>query len=94
MRSSARRMGSMWRRTICGRLAPELDEERIERCARSVVGQASFYLTHRSALLLLMRRRAYPAGFIDEVADHVTEFSLGGLERLAGQRARPEEGVG
>jgi len=79
---------------ILGRLAPELDEERIERCTRSVVGQVSFYLTHRSALLLLMRRRGYPAGFLDEVADHVTEFSLGGLERLAGQRARPKESAG
>ncbi|HTY18349.1 MAG TPA: CerR family C-terminal domain-containing protein [Myxococcota bacterium] len=67
---------------ILGRLAPQLDGEEVERCTRSVIGQIGFYLTHRPALLLLMGRRAYPPGFVAELADHVTEFSVGGIDRL------------
>ena len=81
---------------IVGRLAPELDEEQVERCTRSVMGQIGFYLTHRPALLLLMGRRGYPPDFSAELAEHVTEFSLGGIERLSRKhriRRAPKEGV-
>jgi hypothetical protein len=81
---------------IVARLEPGLAPEAVERCTRSIMGQVVFYLTHRPALLLLLERRRYPKGFLDEAADHVTLFSLGGLERLAregapgGRRARRE----
>ena len=68
---------------ILERLAPQLGRDEVDRCTRSVMGQIGFYLTHRPALLLLMSQRAYPPGFTAEMADHVTEFSLGGIERLA-----------
>jgi hypothetical protein len=71
---------------IVARLEPDLAPAAVERCTRSIMGQIVFYLTHRPALLLLMGRRRYPAGFLDEVAEHVTAFSLGGLEQLAGER--------
>jgi AcrR family transcriptional regulator len=73
---------------ILQRLAPELAPEQIERCTRSVVGQVVFYLTHRPALLLLMGRRAWPAGFVAEAADHVAEFTLGGIDRIGRRRSR------
>jgi AcrR family transcriptional regulator len=60
-------------------LAPSLSDEAIEFAARSVMGQVIFYFTHRPALLLMMRRRAYPAGFLDSITDHVVAFTLGGL---------------
>jgi AcrR family transcriptional regulator len=69
-------------------LAPALGPEEIERCSRSVIGQVSFYLLARPALLLLMDRKGYPRGFAAAIADHVTDFTLGGLERLAAA-ARP-----
>jgi len=68
------------------RLAPELSSTDIERCTRSIVGQLYFYRTHRAALLLLLGRGDYPRGFIREIAEHITEFSLGGIERLAARR--------
>jgi hypothetical protein len=68
------------------RLAPELSPADIERCTRSIVAQVYFYRTHRAALLLLLERDDYPRGFVREVADHITGFSLGGIERLAAQR--------
>jgi AcrR family transcriptional regulator len=74
---------------VLARLAPELASEEIELCTWSVVGQIVFFLSHRPALLLMMGRRAYPAGFLDRVADHVTEFALGGIARCAeGARVR------
>jgi hypothetical protein len=51
-----------------------------------VVGQTFFYLTHRPALLLLMGRSRYPRGLTREAAEHITAFSLRGLERLAARR--------
>lgn len=73
---------------ILARLAPELSAEQLARSSFSAVGQVAFYLTHRPALLLMMERRAWPRGFVDEVADHVTEFTLGGIERLRAGRGR------
>ncbi len=47
------------------------------------MGQVIFYFTHRPALLLMMHRRAYPAGFLDAITDHVVAFTLGGLDGIA-----------
>jgi hypothetical protein len=70
---------------LIARIEPELSQEETERCTRSLVGQTFFYLTHRPALLLLMRRSRYPRGIEREAAAHITEFSLGGVERLAAE---------
>ena len=68
-------------------LAPELSPDEIARASFSTVGQLFFYLSHRPALLLMMERRSWPRGFVAEVADHVTAFTLGGLDRLRAGRA-------
>ena len=80
------------------RLSPELSEERLQLCARSLMGQVIFYSTHRPALLLMMRRRAYPPGFVDQIAEHVVAFTLGGLSgveasipRVRSRKQRPQE---
>ena len=75
-------------RRILARLAPALDAPTLQRCMYSVVGQASFYLTHRAALLSMMKRDAYPQGFADAIADHVVAFTLGGLAALERESAR------
>ena len=81
---------------VVTRLAPELSPAEVERCTRSIVAQAYFYRTHRAALLLLLGRDDYPRGFAREIADHIAEFSLGGIERVAARRraARPEPVAG
>jgi len=73
---------------ILARLAPELTPAERMRSSFSAVGQVAFYLTHRPALLLMMERRSWPRGFVEEVAEHVTEFTLGGIERLRAGRRR------
>jgi len=72
---------------LLARLAPELGATEIARATFSVMGQIMFYLTHRPALLLMMGRRRWPAGFVDELAEHVTAFTLGGIERQRAARA-------
>lgn len=71
---------------IVAQLAPELTPDEVARCTFSAVGQIAFYLTHRAALLSMMGRRSWPQGFVADLTDHVTEFTLGGIERLR-QRA-------
>jgi AcrR family transcriptional regulator len=70
------------------RLSPKLSEERLQLCARSLMGQVIFYFTHRPALLLMMRRRAYPADFVDQITEHVVAFTLGGLQAIANASPR------
>jgi AcrR family transcriptional regulator len=69
---------------IVAHLAPGLSAEAAAACTESVVGQVFFYLTHRPVLLLLRGRRGFPRDFVDQAAAHITAFSLGGVERVAG----------
>ena len=72
---------------IVARLAPALSPGTVERTVFSIMGQALFYRFCMPAVLRMMGRDAYPKGFTASLADHVAEFSLGGLERVAGARA-------
>ncbi len=73
---------------IVSRCVPGLDREQVERCGLSIVGQATFYRFATPAMLRILERSAYPAGFARAVARHIASFSLGGMERLAA-RAQP-----
>ena len=68
---------------IVAQLVPGLDRKTVERCAISVAAQGYFYRSVMPAMLLMLGEPAYPRGFGRELADHVAEFSLGGMERLA-----------
>ena len=71
---------------IVGHLLPVLDRRAVEDCARSIVGQAIFYRFAMPAVLQMLGQRAYPRGFAAELASHITEFSLGGMMRVAAVR--------
>jgi len=75
-------------RRIVTRLAPGLSPAEAQWCTESVVGMASFYLTHRAALLILHGRTAYPPAFTRQAAEHVARFALGGIEGLVADRTR------
>ena len=68
-------------------LAPGLAREHVERCSRSIIAQIYFYLSHRPVLLQLMGRTAYPHGFAADIADHISRFSLGGIDAIAAAAA-------
>jgi TetR/AcrR family transcriptional regulator, regulator of cefoperazone and chloramphenicol sensitivity len=75
-------------RDIVAHLEPGLDARTLERCVYGITGQALFYRFTQPALLRMLGLPAYPRGLWRELAEHITEFSLGGMERLAARRAR------
>ena len=57
------------------------------RSVASVSGQALFYHVTRPASLRIFERRSWSPAFLRALADHIAEFSLGGIARLeAGAR--------
>ncbi len=77
---------------IVTHLAPDLRRRDVERCAFSIVAQALFYRFTMPATLNRWGLREYPRGLAGRVAEHITEFSLGGLERLARRKTRTRHG--
>ena len=78
---------------ILAQLAPTVSPQTIERCCLSVAGQAHFYFTTRPALLHMWGIRAYPAHLTRDLAEHITAFSLGGLDRIERDARRRHRGT-
>jgi len=76
---------------VLAHLAPGLRGEEIERCAHSTIGQILFYRVTMPALLVMSGKRQYSRAFANGLADHILQFSLGGLERLAHRNRRGDE---
>ncbi|MFM7737191.1 MAG: CerR family C-terminal domain-containing protein [Alphaproteobacteria bacterium] len=70
-------------KAILSRLAPGLDEATVERCVFSMMAPVLYHALARPALLLMSGREEFPPDFAAELGNHVTAFSLGGLEQLA-----------
>ena len=73
-------------RVIYRHLYPSLPVADIDRCSFSMVGQVLFYHVMRPAVLRFMGRDEYPRGFGRQLAAHILDFSLGGMDRLAERR--------
>ena len=73
-------------REIAAHLEPDLDRGAVERCVYSITGQALFYRFTMPATLRMLDVPAYPRGFAGRLARHITEFSLGGMQRVAAGR--------
>jgi AcrR family transcriptional regulator len=67
---------------LCGAIAELLgckaDDERVVRCALSVTSQFNSLLWTQAAAKLVNAREGVP-GSIDEIAEHIARFSLGGI---------------
>jgi AcrR family transcriptional regulator len=73
---------------LCGELlGPGARPEEARLVARSVAGQCLHYRHAQPVIVRLGPEERYGAAHIRRLADHVTEFSLGGIERLARERA-------
>lgn len=76
---------------IVSHLAPELDPKDVERCALSIIGQAHFYRFALPVFPIYWGKREFARFSSKRLADHIVEFSLGGLMTLAGgSRGRSE----
>jgi AcrR family transcriptional regulator len=78
---------------ILTHLLPQLDAAQLERCAFSIVGQVLFYRVTMPALLHRWRRDQYPRGFTRELAEHITAFSVAGMECVGAARSRRASSV-
>ena len=74
---------------IVVRLVPGASRKAVERCVFSIIGQALYYRFTMPATLTLLGIEEYPRGYARELAEHITEFSLGGLAQVSrGSRRR------
>lgn len=73
---------------LVARLAPTLTPEAVDRTVNSIVGQALFYRFAMPAVLRQHEWAEYPRGITERLAEHITAFSRGGMERLGGRRRR------
>jgi TetR/AcrR family transcriptional regulator, regulator of cefoperazone and chloramphenicol sensitivity len=73
---------------IVVRLAPGASRKAVERCVFSIIGQVLFYRFTMPAMLLLQGLKTYPRSYAKELAEHITEFSLGGLAQVSGRASR------
>ena len=71
---------------IVARLAPDLTAVELRRCVLSIVGQGVFYRLAMPVILPVLGHDAYPEGFAPSLAEHIAEFSLGGIERVTTKR--------
>ena len=67
-------------------IGPDAPQAVVVRCARSVVGQILFYHFARPMLVRVFPNERFDASRVDELAEHIADFSIGGLEQLARQR--------
>jgi AcrR family transcriptional regulator len=73
---------------IVARLAPGLDPDQIQRSVASIAGQVHFYLSAKPVVHRIFGRGVYSPAWVREMVDHVTSFSLAGIERVAPARRR------
>src|SRR5262249_8144627 len=75
---------------IVAALFPRLARDAIERCVFSMVGQVLFYRNMLPALPILLGGAELTRAWLRATAEHITEFSLGGMQRIAAPRAARE----
>jgi AcrR family transcriptional regulator len=75
-------------REIIARLRPELDARQVERVTFSIAGQVHFYRFMMPVLLPMLDLKAYSKPFLRQIEDHILDFSLGGMEKLAARERR------
>jgi len=78
--------------TLVARLAPTLDADSLLRSVASISAQALFYRSTRPASLRIFKARSWSPAFLRVLAEHITQFSLGGVARLEA-RARGGSGA-
>jgi TetR/AcrR family transcriptional regulator, regulator of cefoperazone and chloramphenicol sensitivity len=63
-------------------LGPDADPRLVARCVRTVYSQCAYFMFVRKVMPRVDPGFQADARTIEEITDHITEFSLGGLARL------------
>jgi len=69
-------------------LMPRLARAEVERCVLSIFGQVFFYRHQLPALRLLFGERPLTRPWMQATAEHIFQFSLGGMASVAGRARR------
>jgi AcrR family transcriptional regulator len=78
-----RPMAEQLRQVVAEILDRPVDDERVRLCSFSVVSQCVFYNHCRPLITRLFPKQQLDAPDIGALADHITQFSLAGLEHMA-----------
>lgn len=70
-------------------LGHDATPQRVWQCAASIIGQCLFYHHARSVMMRLNPEQTYTPAAIEQLVDHVTQFSLAALRQFA--QAQPGE---
>jgi TetR/AcrR family transcriptional regulator, regulator of cefoperazone and chloramphenicol sensitivity len=74
--------------SIIKELGPRLSEKKIRLCGISVVSQVLFYHHCRPVVSRVFPNLAFDAKEIEELADHITTFSLAAIAEIAGAKRK------
>ena len=79
-------------RIICDLTGLPRGDGRIGLCVNSVIGQALFYRHAQAVVHRLHPRQKFERKDLEDLADHITEFSLGAFEAVARKPAGKSNG--
>ena len=63
-------------------LGEDVPKEKIEKCTLSIVGQCLYYRFANPVVRQLLPEQTFDEKGLDELADHITEFSLSAFKQL------------
>ena len=63
-------------------LGEDVPKEKIEKCTLSIVGQCLYYRFANPVVRQLLPEQTFYEKGLEEIADHITEFSLAALKQL------------
>ena len=63
-------------------LGEDVPKEKVEKCTLSIVGQCLYYRFANPVVLQLLPEQTFDEKGLDELSDHITEFSLAALKQV------------
>jgi AcrR family transcriptional regulator len=63
-------------------LGEDVPKEKVEKCALSIVGQCLYYRFANPVVRRILPEQTFDEKGLDELADHITEFSLSALKQM------------
>ena len=63
-------------------LGEDVPKEKVEKCTLSIVGQCLYYRFANPVVRQLLPEQTFDEKGLEEIADHITEFSLSALKQL------------
>ena len=69
-------------------IGPSATVGQIRRCTQSVLGQCTYYRHARPVIQRMTPEQRFESNDIEQLAKHITEFSLAGIRQATGRKER------